>query len=129
MANRYEIKAEDINRVTIRDITSDSNYSVFYNRKLDENGTPTREFVVIYEADPDIDGENIKCICKRCERWNTFNYEDWKKPGFNENQCEYCSEDYETIVTENELIDLVLSYMDEDLFFDVDLYINDVLIR
>ena len=129
MANRYEIRVEDINRVTIQDISGDSRYDVFYNRKFDENGNPTRDFVVVYEADPDIDGEYIKCICKRCERWNTFKYEDWKKPGFDENQCEHCSEDYEVIMSENELVELILSYMDKDLFFDINLYINDTLIE
>ena len=129
MGNRYEFKAEEIDKVAIISIGSEYRYDTFYTRKMDEDGNPTRLFITNWDSDPDIDGDKVKCICKRCERWNTFNIEEWKSPEFNSNLCNYCEEDYEDIISEEDLIELVLSYMDKDLFFVVNLYINDILIK
>lgn len=127
MKNRYEFKIEDITNVLIQSKSEDK-YSNMYSRKYDENG-PTREFVRTYNAEPEDLGEGkIRVICTKCDRWNVFNRKDYEDNRF-EYLCNHCTDDYEEIVDENELIDIINSIMDKDLFFDSILRINYIYIN
>ena len=124
MRNKYEFRIEDIHNVLIVS-TSESQYSNVYSRKYDEDGKPTQYFVQTFNAEPEeIEDGKIKVICSRCEGWNVFDKSDYFDNDDFEFICEYCVEDYEDTIHEDEVIEIINSYMDEELFYDVSILIN-----
>ena len=129
--NRYEFKIEEINNVLITSKSSNS-YSTMYTRKMDSDGNPTRIFVQTYNAEPEevITKEGkISVICSKCERWNTFDKNDYY---YNDNfvyHCNHCDEDYEDTIDEDTLVEVINSIMDENVFFDFELRINFIHIK
>ena len=121
MANRYEFKIEEI--YNVMSISKDGDYSLMYARKPEENGEQSRLFVQTYQADPEYNGETVNAICPKCERWNTFNKAEYDAEGF-QYHCEYCNDENEDIVTEEEIINIIQALLDEDTFFDIKLLIN-----
>ena len=125
MANRYEFKIEDIHNVMIISNTSESQYTNVYSRKYDEDGNPTQYFVQTYNAEPEeIEDGKVRVICSRCEGWNVFDKNEYFDNDEFKYECAHCAEDYEDIIHEDDLIEVVKSYMDEELFFDVSILIN-----
>ena len=124
MRNRYEFKIEEIHNVFIVSKTSDLQYTNIYSRKYDEDGNPTRLFVQTYNAEPEeIEGDKIKVICSRCEAWNVYDKSDYYDNEEFVIECEQCADDYEEIITEEDLVDIINSLMGED-FYDVSILIN-----
>ena len=126
MSNKYEFKIEDINSVIIATITDPLKYSITLTRKINEDGTPTRVFVETYSAEKDYEDEGlVGVICPRCGVWN---YYDLSYNG-EYNLCKDYHENYENTYSENELITLVMSYMDEETFPDIAIFINGTHIQ
>lgn len=125
MARRYEFNAEEINEVVI--VVKDSLYTTMYTRKFDEDGNPTREFIQTYSAQPDdsMGDGMVSVICPRCERWNLFVKADYLSEEF-EYDCSYCGDQYEEIVDESDVIEIINTNMDADIFFEVALSINGI---
>lgn len=124
MRNKYEFKIEEISTVKVTD--KSSNYSTTYFR-IEKDSKLTRDFIVFYGAPPEELDDKISVICPRCERWNTFDPDEYKSKDF-KYKCKYCDDDYKEIIGETSLIDVIQSYLTEDLYFDVDLMINDIKI-
>ena len=124
MANKYEFRIEDIHTVLIVSKSEDK-YTNTFSRKYDEDGNLTHYFIQTYNAEPEeLDGNKIRVICNRCESYNTFDKSEYFDNEDFKPTCARCAEDYEDIIHENDLIDLINSHMDEELFFDVSLFIN-----
>lgn len=126
MRNKYEFDIADIESVIIKS-KSEGHYTVIYERKLDENRQPTREFVRSYDAEPDPSPGNGEMIvlCSRCETWNTVSKMEFDNPNY-KFRCNHCSEDYEDIVTEDDLVSAIAGSMDPDVYFDIWLFINGI---
>ena len=123
MRNKYEFNIEDIISCTVVSPYDEQQLTVGYVRIEDENGNNTRNFVTKYYAHQDTISQEgmIGTICNRCGAW-TFCEED-----SSDNTCKHCESDYKETYTEEEMIDLILSYVeDEELFRDVNLFINDI---
>lgn len=120
MKNTYEFNIEDINSVII--ITKDSTqYTTTFTRKFKDN-KPTEEFIETYSAN-DVHNDNTiitKQICERCGTWYDVNPTrlDYRY------KCESCTSDYEDIVSEDELIERIYSFMNDEMFLDVMIFIN-----
>lgn len=128
MANRYEFKIEEINQVMMTTLTDPNKYTVIYTRKIDPDGTPSREFVQTYSAQPEKESEEfVNVICPRCERWNMFAKEYYESEEF-EYSCDYCAEEHEDICAEDDLIEIIYDILDES-FFDMELIINGTHIK
>ena len=129
MRNKYEFRIEDIHNVLIVSKGKDQ-YSNVFSRKYDDDGNPTEFFIQTYNAEPEfIDDDKVKVICSRCEGWNVFDKSKYFDDDDFKFVCEHCTEDYEDVIHENELIDIINSYMDEELFFDVSILINFIPIE
>ena len=126
MRNRYEFNIEEINSVVIA-LKSEGSYTVTYKRKFDEDGMPTTEFVRTYSAEPDNSpgNGNVMMICNRCETWTEISKEELERPGFTFN-CNHCSDDFEDIIDEDDVVIAIAGAMEPDVYFDIDLYINDI---
>ena len=121
MRNKYEFKIEEITSAFIQTTTDKYLYTTIFNRK-DDN-----EFIITHSAlvDSSKDGV-VKVICPRCGRWNTFDEDEF----YNGNtECDQCSDDYEEYCNENEFIEIILSFMDEDIFKEVIININEIHIK
>lgn len=131
MKNKYEFKIEDINVVQNTSHSSDK-YTETYTRKLNDDGSPTRSFIVTYSALPEdckTDDNKVITICKKCGAWNTFDKVQYNSEDFQYN-CHKCHNNHEDIISEEDLIKIILSLTDdEETFFESDLYINDVHIQ
>lgn len=115
MKNTYEFNIEDINSVII--VTKDSTqYTTTFNRKF-EDSKPTEEFIETYSANSVFDDDHtLTAICERCGTWN--------KVTKITHECESCTSDYEDIVSEDELIERIYSYLNDEMFWDVMIFIN-----
>lgn len=129
MKNTYEFNIEDINRVVIA-LKEGSMYTTTYTRKLDEYGQPTRDFVKTYDAEPDDSAGNgdVDLICNRCERWNHVSKEQLNQEDY-EFKCNYCSEDYEELADEDDVIDAIEVALEPETYFDITLTINGTRIE
>lgn len=131
MKKKYEFKIEDINSVKSIATSSDK-YTVIYTRKFNNSGKPTRSFIVTYDAVPEerkYDKNKIITICKKCGAWNSFDKDIFYSEDF-EFICGDCYDQYEEIISEEDLIKVISSLIDdEDTFFGIDLYINDIHIK
>ena len=133
MANKYEFNIEDINSVIITSLKHEDKYTIKCNRKMNEDGTPSTMFVETYSAEEDRTSEDglIGVICRRCGTWNFCskeNYEVFKQNDF-ETMCPDCDDEYENVYGEDHLIETIMSFMDEESFFDVMIFINGRLIE
>ena len=118
MKNRYEFKIEDINEIKVISLSSD-NYTTTYTRRLD------KLFVVNYSADVERRHDNtLSVLCCRCGAWNTL--DEYDESNF---ICGHCYNLHEETISETELIDTVLSFMNEEIFFEIELYINGKQIK
>lgn len=125
MRNKYEFKVEDINTVYIR--TNDS-YNTLYIRKTVDSQL-TRDFIVQYSAPvEDLKDGKVRAICRRCERWNNFDIHEFMGENF-VYKCNHCTDDYEYIISENELIDIIQSNLNEEVYFYVEIIINGIKIE
>ena len=119
MKNRYEFKIEDIKTVKIVSSSSD-NYTTTYIRKND------RLFKIVYSAKPEehvADKNKILVICDKCEAWNVLDKEEFYSDNF-EFTCNNCHGYHEDTISEQKLTEIILSLMDEETFFEIELYIN-----
>lgn len=117
MKNTYEFNIEDINSVIVvtKDITQ---YTTTFTRKYN-NHKATEEFIETYSGNnlKDNDGsENINILCERCGTW--------RKVISTNIPCESCTSDYEDIVSEDELIERIYSFMNDEMFWSVMIFIN-----
>lgn len=120
MKNKYEFKIEDINTVKVVSSSSD-NFTTTYTRKND------RSFIITYTADVEESKTNkgeLLVICNRCGAWNSL-----KEYDENNFICAHCYNLHEETISEENLIDTILSFLDEEIFFDISLYINDIQIQ
>lgn len=118
MKNKYEFNIEDINSVII--VTKDSSqYTTTFNRKF-ENDKPTEEFIETYSANAVYNDLTTKLICERCGTWYDVHATSLDYRG----KCESCTSDYEDIVSEDELIERIYSFMNDEMFWDVMIFIN-----
>ena len=126
----YKFKAEEINNVLIT-TKGTNNYTTMYSRKFDEEGNPTREFVQTYNAEPDesIGDGKISVICHRCDNWNVFDKDDYFYNDDFVYKCKNCTDDYEEVVDENDVIDHIMAMMEPDTYFDIELRINYIPIK
>ena len=116
MKNKYEFKIEDINEAKVISNTSD-NFTTTYTRRND------KLFIVTYTADIEeskTDRSKEMVICNRCGAWNSVNKGEYDENNF---ICKHCYNLQEDTITESNLIDTILSFLDEEIFFDVELYI------
>ena len=129
MRNRYEFNIDKINVVMIES-KSEGFYTNVYMRKIDEHGKRTRKFVRTFHAEPDdsVGNGNILILCNRCESWNEVSKDKLDDPDY-EFKCKHCTEDYEDIITEEELINAINGAMDPDVYFDIKLIINNIIIE
>lgn len=126
---KYEFRIEDIHTVLIVS-KSESKYTNTFSRKYDEDGNPTLYFIQTYNAEPEeIGDDTIRVICNRCEGYNVFDKSEYFDNEDFKFTCDQCADDYEDIIHENELIDIINSYMDEEYFFDVSIFINFIPIE
>ena len=118
MKNTYEFNIEDINSVII--VTKDfTQYTTTFNRKFEDN-KPTEEFIETYCANSirDDDGtKNINLLCTRCGTWRKVSHDQLSS-------CESCTFDYEDMVSEDEIIEIISSYINDEMFWDVMIFIN-----
>lgn len=127
MANRYEFNIEDINLVLV--VVKKDKLSTTYKRVIDmDTSYPLEKFIQTFYATPEVvEGtrDTVKVICPRCGKWNIIdtsitetNYTDI---------CDNCDIDYEDIVNEEYIINLLKEIMsDEETFFETDIFINDI---
>lgn len=123
MRNKYEFKIEEITSASIQTITDKYLYTTIFNRK-DDN-----EFIITYSALVDHDSTKdgiVKAICNKCGRWSTFNEEEFYH-GYVE--CNKCSDDYEEYCSETDFIKTISAFMDEEIFKDVIITINEIQIQ
>lgn len=121
--NKYEFNIEDINTAKVSTIPDEHNYAVIYTRKF-INEKPTTDFIMTYEADEDDDmNGSIGVLCPRCGIWSYYDATDTEK--IQEKHCERCTKDFEEIISEDELISILLSYMNQETFLDISLTINN----
>lgn len=116
MKNKYEFNIEDINSVII--VTKDhTRYTTTFNRKF-EDGEPTEEFIETYSANITLNPNPgiFKIVCERCGTWRKVVSQDIP--------CESCTSDYEDVVSEDELIERIYSFMNDEMFWDVMIFIN-----
>lgn len=129
MKNKYEFNIEDINSVVIIDKKPGSDYCTVYARKYDESNNKTMEFIETHHSNAEINkntGE-IKVLCSRCGTWNNYyinNTEDYDINNI-EFECKFCTEGYQIIYTEDEMIGLIMSFMDKDMFNTIKIIINN----
>lgn len=128
MKNTYEFNIEDINSVIVA-LNTGSLYTTTYKRKYDEEGNPTDVFVRTYDAEPDdsCGNGNVILICNRCERWTEVSKEEINKDDY-EFKCGFCSEDYEELVDDNDVIAAIQAALEPDTYFNITLVINDITI-
>ena len=119
MKKTYEFNIEDINTVMI--IASDT----LKNTQIYTRENPnSRLFVERYDAEVEDKGDNVGIICPRCNRWNYISKEYYNNDEFEFN-CEYCHGEIENTCDENDLIDIIMSLLDDD-FRDINLFINNI---
>ena len=132
MRNKYEFNIEDINSVIITDLTDAFKISTNCIRKKNDDGTPSRMFVEKYSAEEDYSEDGIiGVICSRCGTWNYYDeasYEFFKENDF-KHACPACKPEDETSYDENDLIDLIQSFINEESFNDVLIFINGTHIQ
>ena len=129
MKKRYEFKIEDIKTVSLSSLTSD-NYTMNFVRKYDENGNDTRQFVTTYSAIPEVsatDKNKIIAVCRNCGSWNAYDKEEFSED-FNP-ICRNCYNEKEDLTNESAIINEIHSYLDEEVFFESEIYINGVKIE
>lgn len=118
MKNRYEFKIEDINTVKAVSVATSDNFTTTYTRR-------DKLFITTYTADIEeskSDRSKEMVICNRCGSWNSLNKGEYDENNF---ICSNCYNLAEHAITEEKLIEIVLSFLDEEVFFDIELYIND----
>lgn len=123
MRNKYEFKIEDINVVKI--ITNlEDNYTITCTRK-----PGTNIFIETYSADNDESSNTeIGIVCPRCGEWNYCKKHEYS-PDIYDIKCENCEPTYQISYTEDDLIDMIMENMNEESFFDIELYINGIHIK
>lgn len=127
MANKYVFNVDEINEVKV--IAKTGDYTTIYNRKCDDEGNPSTYFVQSYFAPVDESEEGIvKVMCPRCEGWNIFTKEFYNSDDF-EYECKHCEDDYEDYIEENEMAKNIMGLMDKETFKDIELIINDIIIK
>lgn len=125
MRNKYEFNIEDIHDVT----ATGGELTIKYHRISDS------EFVETFHANPVLLGvddrrQNKKgryeIVCPRCGTWNV-NWEDYKPTiSLEDFECDSCDKDYRELHSEEEMIHILLSFMEKDTFESTDITINDI---
>lgn len=129
MSNKkYEFNIEDINIVVVKDKTSSYNYKTVYTRDALAIGEePT--FIESPYADPIVGENGVEIICNRCGVWNSYSHDEYIDETFDSKKCPNCDEHMKITHTENEMIDIIMSFMDKEIFESIELTINDILIK
>ena len=128
MKNVYEFNIEDIKTVKIVTLTDEFKYTLVYTRtKVLHEDT----FYLSHDALPDltVDGE-VSIICPKCGIWNKFSEEFYNSEEY-KFTCSSgkCIDRFYDVISEDELIDVIMSYMDEGVFNELEITINDILIK
>ena len=121
MKNSYEFNIEEIDSVIIVS-NDDSKYTTLYHRKYIDD-KPTESFILTYSANVSRDKNGVKVICERCGSWY-YNNTLTSVP------CQSCTDDYEDIISEDDLINTIMSFTEnESSFFEVIIFINGIHIQ
>ncbi len=132
MRNRYDFNIEDVKQVIICTIEDPCKYTIICERKYIDNGKPTRQFVERYQAEYDTVTQEgcIGIICPRCGAWNFYDKNESNIDELlNINNCHKCDDSYEVTYSEDDLINLVMDFMDEESFYGVNIFINGIPIE
>lgn len=124
MRNIYEFNIDEINKVTAIDIDGSCNYRTEYTRVESDNGNTY--FLERAYSDPIIEGNKVKVVCQRCGHWNSYTLDEYNSEEFNPDECAKCPSTYEDLYTDQELIKIVESFMEEETFKGIKLIINDI---
>lgn len=120
MRNKYEFKIEDINTVT----ATGGELTIKYNRISDSSFVETfhAKTVLLNE-----DEENeYEMVCPRCGAWNVINAKEEPNMSLEEFECNVCNKDYQELHSEEDMIHIILSFMEKDTFESTDITINDI---
>lgn len=131
MSNTYEFNIEDINSVIAIDVNSSCNYKTEYTRIINKCGEyQSKYFVETSHSDPIIEDNTVKIVCERCGTWNSYPIEDYNSDKFDKNNiCPRCESNYKNLYSENEIISIIMSFMDKEIFDGIKLIINDTEIN
>ena len=132
MANKYEFKIEEIQSVRIISL-DECNFTVKWDRVVDDDGIPVRSFVESYIADYDKSKEEegkIGVICPICGSFVFIDKDKTEDESFDSSfDLNHCTENDMIYYSEDELIEMIYSYMNPDEFSGCMIYINNVLIQ
>jgi len=122
--NSYEFNIEDINNVKFIS-HGKFTYTINYKRICDENNNPTLYFKEEHQAEIETtDNDHIGKVCSHCGSWNYFHRSLYEDENF-VYSCEHC-DGSDIIQPEEEVVDMISSFMNESDFQDIDIYINDI---
>ena len=119
MRNNYEFDIKDINKIVAIDNNSVCNYKTEYVR-IDAG-----DFIETCHSDPIIELNKVNIVCERCGAWTSYTLDEFNSKDFNP-VCSKCKSDYESIYSEDEIIEIIMSFMDKEVFNGITLLINDI---
>ena len=124
MNNLYEFDIDEIKSVTVIDTEGSCNYKTEYTRIETDNGNTY--FLERIYSDPIIEGNRVKVVCQRCGHWNSFSLKEFNSDEFDPDSCTKCSSTYENLYSEDEMINIIMSFLEKDTFKGIKLFINDI---
>lgn len=128
MKKRYEYHIENINSASLVSLDDPCRFSTIYERAYDADGNPLTYFIESFASEKDYDSKKglVGHICPRCGNWV---FVDKDQDQDDNPYCSKCDEDYQNIYSEEEMIDLILSWMVDDIYPYSEIRINDELIK
>lgn len=124
MRNTYEFNIEYINKIKV----DDGSLCVEYKR-MDDPIEDKWFFIETFHSNLDYNentGE-FESICPRCGTWNNSTIQPILTTS--DYECKSCDTTYHELYSEEDMIDIILSFMEEDTFNDITLSINDIIIK
>lgn len=125
---KYEFKLEDIISCVIKDLNNAGLFTIKYDRiKNEQNETYSRYFAESFSANPITNEDGtLEIICPKCSRWKTYPA-DTNADEITD--CESCRETHGDVYHENDVRDILLDLVKPGEFDQLEIYINDILIK
>ena len=130
MKKKYEYNIEEIKTVSLSSLASD-HYTMNFVRMLDEKGNDTKQFITTHSSIPEVssaDENKMTCICNKCGNWQSIDKEEFFSKDF-EFKCVRCNNEGIDLTDEESLINEIYAYMDEETFFESEIFINGEQIK
>lgn len=133
MEKEINLNVEDIESAIICNLNSDNQFSMILLRKSDTEFIQTFDAIDTVSDMDENDTGTLEFVCERCGDINKipnthFVYNDgnaYPDPEVNY-ECQFCSEDYEIILSEDDVVDMIIGAFPEQ---GMEMYINNQKIK